>query len=60
MTRGIIKVMATLAITAVWGMSRDCPLTSLNEYPGNTLPGTQEFDSSTLLKKTSQDFYWQK
>ena len=32
----------------------------INEYPGNTLPGTQEFDSSTLLKKTSQDFYWQK
>ncbi|WP_217653248.1 hypothetical protein, partial [Xylanibacter ruminicola] len=32
----------------------------IKEYPGNTLPGTREFDYSTLLKKTSQDLYWQK
>ena len=32
----------------------------VNEYSGDTVPGTQEFDSSTIWEKITQNINWQK
>jgi hypothetical protein len=32
----------------------------VNEYSGNTVPGTQEFNSSTTWEKKPQQINWQK
>ena len=42
----------------VWRESKNGDI--VNEYSGNTVPGTNEFDSSTYLEKTSKNHNWQK
>ena len=32
----------------------------INEYSGNIVPGTQEFDASTYINKTPPNHYWQR
>ena len=32
----------------------------VNEYSGDTVPGTQEFDSSTILEKQTHNINWKK
>ena len=32
----------------------------VNEYSGDTVPGTEEFNSSTIWEKNTQNINWQK
>lgn len=32
----------------------------VNEYSGDTVPGTQEFDSSTIWEKQTHNINWKK